>query len=43
MASLMLFENKRVRSQWDTEREVWNFSIVDVIAVLAESELVRVR
>jgi len=37
MASIKLFENKRVRSQWDTEREVWYFSIVDVIGVLAES------
>ena len=37
MSSIKLFENKRVRSQWDIERESWYFSIVDVIGVLAES------
>ncbi len=36
MASIKLFENKRVRSQWDTDRGSWYFSIVDVIGVLAE-------
>jgi hypothetical protein len=37
VSSIKLFENKHVRSQWDAEREVWYFSIVDVVAVLTES------
>ncbi len=37
MASIKLFENRGVRSQWDTDRGSWYFSIVDVIGVLAES------
>jgi hypothetical protein len=37
MSSIKLFENKHVRSQWDAEREVWYFSIIDVVAVLTES------
>ena len=37
MSSIKLFENKKVRSQWDAEREAWYFSIIDVIGVLSES------
>jgi len=33
-----LFEERRVRTAWDGENEKWWFSIVDVIAVLTESE-----
>ena len=28
------FEEKKVRSLWDTEKEKWYFSVVDVIAEL---------
>src|SRR3989338_9798352 len=35
--SIKLFENKRVRVQWNQEKEKWHFSIVDVIAVLTDS------
>jgi hypothetical protein len=34
---IKLFEQKQVRSIWDTENEEWYLSIVDVIAVLTES------
>jgi DNA-damage-inducible protein D len=37
MSSIKLFETHHVRSEWDAERELWYFSIVDVIAVLTES------
>jgi hypothetical protein len=37
MSSLRLFENQNIRSHWDAERELWFFSIVDVVAVLTES------
>jgi hypothetical protein len=37
MSTIRLFETKQVRSLWDAEREVWFFSIVDVVAVLTES------
>ena len=37
MSSIKLFENKKVRSQWDAEREAWYFSIIDVVGVLSES------
>jgi len=35
--SVKLFENKQVRSVWDSEQEKWYISIVDVIEVLTES------
>lgn len=35
---IQLFENKKIRTEWDEERETWYFSIVDVIAVLTESK-----
>jgi len=34
---IKLFEQKQVKSIWDTENEEWYLSIVDVIAVLTES------
>ena len=35
--SIKLFEEKKVRSQWNEEQDMWYFSIVDVIAILTES------
>lgn len=34
---IQLFENSKIRSLWDSEKEKWYFSVVDVIAVLTES------
>lgn len=28
---IQLFENKRIRTAWDAEKEEWFFSIVDVV------------
>ncbi len=35
---IQLFEDKRIRTAWDEEREEWYFSIVDVVSVLTDSE-----
>ena len=35
--SLQLFEERKVRTAWDSEQEKWYFSIVDVVAVLTDS------
>ena len=37
MGNIKLFESKKIRSQWDAEKETWYFSIVDVVAVLTDS------
>ena len=36
--AIKLFNEKHIRTQWDDVREKWYFSIVDVVAVLTESE-----
>lgn len=33
---IQLFEDKRIRTAWDAEKEEWFFSIVDVVAVLTD-------
>ena len=33
---IQLFENKRIRTAWDAEKEEWFFSIVDVVGVLTD-------
>lgn len=39
--AIQLFEDKKVRTLWDTEQEKWFISIVDVIAILTESPNAR--
>jgi DNA-damage-inducible protein D len=34
---IKLFEDKKVRSHWDAEKEIWYFSIIDVVAILTDS------
>ncbi len=36
--SIKVFEEKKVRILWDNETEEWYFSVVDVVAVLTDSE-----
>lgn len=36
--AIKLFQDKRVRVEWNRDQEKWYFSIVDVIGVLTESE-----
>ncbi len=36
--AIKVFEEKKVRTVWDSDKEEWYFSIVDVIAVLTESK-----
>ena len=39
--AIKLFEQAKIRTVWDEDQEKWFFSIVDVIAVLTESESPR--
>lgn len=38
---IQLFEDQKIRTAWDTEKEVWYFSVTDVIAVLTEQPTAR--
>lgn len=37
MSTIKLFESKKVRTHWDEEKELWFFSIIDVIEILTDS------
>ncbi len=39
--TIHIYENQKIRTAWDEEREEWYFSIVDVVAVLTEQETQR--
>ena len=35
---IQLFEDRKIRTAWDEEKEEWYFSIIDVISVLTDSK-----
>ena len=35
--SIILFNQKQIRRHWDEEKELWFFSIVDIVGILTES------
>ena len=37
MNKVQIFQDKRVRTHWDAEREEWYFSVVDVVGALTDS------
>ena len=41
--NIKLFETQKVRSVWDEEREKWWFSVVDIVAVLTDSDYQTAR
>lgn len=36
--TIHIYEDQKIRTAWDEEREEWYFSVVDVVAVLTESK-----
>ena len=41
MSNIKVFEDKKIRTQWNEQEEDWYFSVVDVIAVLTDSSQPR--
>jgi len=41
--AIKLFEEKKVRTVWDEEQEKWWFSVVDIVAVLTDSDYQTAR
>lgn len=39
MSNIKLFEDKKVRSHWDAENEIWYFSVIDIIEILTGSSI----
>jgi len=40
-SSIILFRQKKVRRHWDKAKELWYFSIIDVIEILTDSSIPR--
>lgn len=40
MSKIQLFEDKKVRSHYDADKELWYFSIVDIVGILTEQPTV---
>ncbi len=40
-SDIILFNNKQIRRQWDRKKEVWYFSIIDIITILTNSSIPR--
>jgi hypothetical protein len=38
---IAIFEGKQIRRVWDAEKELWYFSVIDIILVLTESSIPR--
>ena len=41
--AIQLFQERKVRTIWDDEKEKWYFSIVDVVSVLMDSDYQAAR
>lgn len=39
--NIQIFENKKIRTAWDSEKEEWFFSIYDIVEVLTDSKDVK--
>lgn len=39
--AIKLFDQHRVRTHWDADKEKWYFSIIDIIAILTDSTIPR--
>lgn len=37
MSNIKVFENKKIRTKWNEQEEDWYFSLVDIVAVLADT------
>ena len=38
MNKIQLFNFQKIRSHWDNEKELWYFSVIDIVAILSASE-----
>jgi hypothetical protein len=41
MSNIKLFQDKKIRAEWDAEKEEWFFSVVDIVGVLTEQPTQR--
>ena len=41
--TLKLFQDKKIRVEWNEEKELWYFSIVDIVAILTDNDFQEAR
>ena len=41
--AIKLFNDKKIRVEWDSDKEKWYFSIVDIVAVLTDNDFQGAR
>lgn len=37
MSNIKVFEDRKIRTQWNEQEEDWYFSVVDIVEVLTDS------
>lgn len=37
MSNIKVFEDKKIRTEWNEQKEDWYFSVVDIVEVLTDS------
>ena len=43
MSNIKVFENRKVRTQWNAEKEDWWFSVVDIVGILTDKDYEAAR
>lgn len=43
MANIKIFEDKKIRTEWNAENEDWYFSVVDIVGVLTDKDYDNAR
>ena len=38
MSNIKIFEDKKIRAEWDADKEDWWFSVVDIVSILTEKD-----
>lgn len=43
MSSIKVFEDKKIRTQWNADEEDWYFLVVDIVGVLTDKDYNNAR
>lgn len=43
LCNIKVFEDKKIRTQWNADEEDWYFSVVDIVSVLTDKDYDNAR